>query len=196
MSEDDVASALRRLTQLSERSRARQAHRERLWESMAGLTATEPGMGGAVRVTVGAGGELAGLELAESVRSLPSAVLATQIMAAVRRAQATLARQVTALAGEPGAEPDPMVAGIVARYRTQFPEQPADTGPAAPPPMPLPMPPPSMPPPSMPPPPVGPQRLAARPPMPPRQPPPPPRPQRPVYEDDEDFSQETFLRRH
>lgn len=181
MSEEEVAGALRRLTQVTERSRERQAHRERIWEGMAGLTTTEAGVGGAVRVTIGTGGELTGLDLAESVRSLPSAVLSAQIMAAVRRAQATLARQVTALAGDPGAEPDPMVAGIVARYRSQFPEQPADTGPP-----PVPPPPTLMPPPTLTPPP----RVAPR-----QPPPPPPRPPRPVYQDDEDFSQETFLRR-
>lgn len=180
MSDEEVAGALRRLAEVTERSRERQAHRERLWEGMSGLTTTEAGVGGAVRVTIGTGGELTGLDLAESVRSLPSAVLSAQIMAAVRRAQATLARQVTALAGEGGAEPDPMVAGIVARYRSQFPEQPPDTGPPSIPPHPMRMPPPLMPPP----------RVASR------QPPPPsPRPPRPVYEDDEDFSQETFLRR-
>lgn len=191
MSEEELAGALRRLSEVTERSRERKAQRERMWEHMSGLTATEAGAGGAVRVTVGAGGELTGLDLAESTRSLPSAMLSTQIMAAVRRAQATLARQVAAL-GEQGAEPDPMVAGIVARYRSQFPEQPPDTGvPPAPA-----MPPPPMPPPGMAPPRMAPPRAAPRPPM----PPPPPRqarptPPRPVYEDD-DFSQETFLRRH
>jgi hypothetical protein len=175
VSEEEVAGALRRLTQVTERSRERRAHRERIWAGMAGLTTTEAGVGGAVRVTIGTGGELTGLDLAESVRSLPSAVLSAQIMAAVRRAQATLARQVTALADDPGAEPDPMVAGIVARYRSQFPEQPADTGPPPVPPPPMLTPPP---------------RVA------PRQPPPAsPRPPRPVYQDDDDFSQETFLRR-
>lgn len=205
MSEEELAGALRRLSQVTERSRERAARRERMWEQLSGVTATEAGAGGAVRVTVGAGGELVGLDLADSVRSLPGAVLSTQIMAAVRRAQATLARQVAALAADPATEPDPMVAGIVARYQNQFPEQPADTGPpplpqaprhtTPPPPMAAPMAAP-MAQPAMASPRTAQPRMAPSRSAPPHRAPRAPVPPRPGYEDDEDFSQDTFLRRH
>lgn len=189
----EAADAERQLAALSERARRNRELRTELWRRLDSLTATEVGPQGMFRVTVGSGGELTGLELAESTRSLPPAQLSGQIMACMRRAQATLAHQVARIVTELGTD-DPVTTGIASRYREQFPEQPA--------------------PPPDPPMPGGPQRGSwMRPPPQPTAPqptpsrghrsaPPPARPRTaPVRRmatdefDDEDFSTRTFLTR-
>lgn len=190
MSEDDLADALHQLTRIGEQAEQRQLQRNRVWDQVAGLSAIEVGAGGALRVTIGSGGELTVLDLAEPARSMPAAVLAAQILAAVRRAQATLARQVAALAAHSGPDDDPIVAGIASRYRSQFPDQPPDTGPPPGPPAPMPR--------QMAPHPMGPHPPPQRAPQrPPHLAPPPPRqaaPVRPVYEEEDDYGNDTIMR--
>src|SRR2546423_11414775 len=100
MNASELANAAEKLRSLTDQAERRRARRAELWQRLESLTVTEVGARGALRVTVGSGGELINLELAEQARALPAQQLSAQVMAAIRRAQAALAQQVAAAAGQ------------------------------------------------------------------------------------------------
>ncbi|RZQ65683.1 YbaB/EbfC family nucleoid-associated protein [Amycolatopsis suaedae] len=99
---------------------------QRLQEELGGLTETAQSDDGAVRVSVGAGGALSGLEIDQRAMSRQSAELSAEILRLAARAQAAAARRAMAVvapvAGESGMD----------FLRSQLPSEEPEEAPAAP----------------------------------------------------------------
>lgn len=79
---------------------ARAALAGELSARLARLTETVRSPDGLVAVTVGAGGDLTGLDLGEGIRARPAAVTAREILTTLRAARATMVATVTATTTE------------------------------------------------------------------------------------------------
>ncbi|MEV6849322.1 YbaB/EbfC family nucleoid-associated protein [Actinoplanes sp. NPDC051411] len=88
---DDLA--LQRIEQWQQGFEERAAKARALNERTSGLTATAREGDGIVEVTVGSGGQIAGLRLDEEIRRQPATTTARQILDAIRSAKASLARE-------------------------------------------------------------------------------------------------------
>jgi hypothetical protein len=84
--------ALDRIDQWQRGFEERAAQARALAERTSGLSATAREGDGNVEVTVGPGGQITSLRLDEDIRRQPADTTARQIMAAIRAAQASLAR--------------------------------------------------------------------------------------------------------
>ena len=99
---------------------ARAARARELSSRLAGLTATARSGDELVTVTVGAAGDLTGLELDERIRKRPADRTAREIMATLRTARATLTAAVTEVTAETvGAESETGRA-VITSYTGRF----------------------------------------------------------------------------
>jgi DNA-binding protein YbaB len=88
------------------------------------LRLTASSANGVVRVTVGADGNVTGLELGDKVRTMPPADLAAQILDTMRRAQSGIADRVSDVMTEQlGDEDQETRAEMLGTLRTRFPQQ-------------------------------------------------------------------------
>ncbi|MEV0031082.1 YbaB/EbfC family nucleoid-associated protein [Nocardia sp. NPDC050793] len=104
----------------------RQAERfEQLRERMAALTATESSGDGRIAVSVDSNGVPTDIALAAGTRGMDPAAVSAEIMACLRRAQATLRAQVAEIVQDSVGE-DPAGAAIADQYTKRFPDVPSD----------------------------------------------------------------------
>jgi DNA-binding protein YbaB len=90
-------------------------------------SATESTQDGSIRVTVDSNGVPTRLEFTEDVRERPPSRLADEVMACMRRAQATLRGRVEELVHTTVSADDPPARNIVAQYQERFPDPAEDT---------------------------------------------------------------------
>lgn len=91
---NDIDAAEEWLESWAAQANAQAERSVELSRQVAALTGSAEGRDGAVRVTVGSGGQVERLDLDERVHELPGPRLAEEIMSVMRRAQATLAGRV------------------------------------------------------------------------------------------------------
>jgi DNA-binding protein YbaB len=116
----DLDAAERRVDDWQAGFEQRAAQARELAGRLAQLTVSAHSDDGLVTVTVGGGGALTGLELAEGVRRQPAAETARQILATLAAAQAELTAQATVITGETvGAESETGKAVIASLARRQ-----------------------------------------------------------------------------
>jgi DNA-binding protein YbaB len=118
---DEVMAGIDRWAQgFADKARRYQAAQERTEQLR--LTATSPN--GVVRVTVGADGNVTGLELGNKVRTMPPEDIATQILDTMRRAQSGIADRVSEVMTDSLGEEDQQTrAELLGTLRTRFPRQ-------------------------------------------------------------------------
>ena len=112
-------------TQVAEKAQRYQDMQAQIAE----ITITESSGDGAVRLTVGASGVLADLELSDRAAQLPPQQLAAQIMSTMRRAQGRLSARVADVMQASVGDDTETVNSVVSSYQQRFPEQPDEAAP-------------------------------------------------------------------
>jgi DNA-binding protein YbaB len=118
---DDVMASVDRWAQgLADKAQRYQAAQQETEQ----LRLTASSANGVVRVTVGADGNVTGLELGNKVRTMPPEDLAAQILDTMRRAQAGIADRVSeVMTAQLGDEDQQTRAEMLGSLRTRFPRQ-------------------------------------------------------------------------
>jgi hypothetical protein len=105
-------------TRIAEKAEERAARYERLTEQTETISVTETV--GLASVTVDVSGAVTGLTLADNIRSKRGGQVATDVLAAMRRAQAGLAERMAAVAAATVGPEDRVGAGLTRRLRERF----------------------------------------------------------------------------
>ncbi|MGW3467256.1 YbaB/EbfC family nucleoid-associated protein [Saccharopolyspora sp. NPDC000995] len=121
----DIGAAERMVAQWQERAAEKAEKFGRMQREIEQISVTETSRDGSIQVTVGSNGILQNIQLSENANNRPMAKLGTEIMRAVRAAQAKipeLMQQV--VAGTVGLE-DSAAQHVLGEARKNFPEPPA-----------------------------------------------------------------------
>ena len=121
---DQATDAERRVEQWAAQVAEKAQRYQNMQAQIAEITITESSGDGAVRLTVGASGVLADLELTDRAGQLPPEQLAAQIMSTMRRAQGRLSARVADVMQASVGEDTETVNSVVSSYQQRFPEQP------------------------------------------------------------------------
>lgn len=113
----------RRVDQWAAQLQDKAARYQQLKQDLTTISATASGANGAVAVTVGPSGLLQRLEISDDLRSMRGNHLASEIMAAIRKAQSTLGAQVTELMHEHVADDTKSIEIVAQNYASQFPAE-------------------------------------------------------------------------
>lgn len=123
---DDIEAAEDWLNSWTASVNAQAERAAQLSSRVAGLRGSAESRDGSIRVTVGSSGQVEKLDLDDRVQRLAGADLAKEILAVMRRAQATLSEQVTAeVAATVGADTETGRA-VIHSFETRFPAQPEE----------------------------------------------------------------------
>ncbi|WP_027343608.1 YbaB/EbfC family nucleoid-associated protein [Hamadaea tsunoensis] len=121
---DDIEAAEDWLNSWTASVNAQAERAAQLSSRVAGLRGEAESRDGSIRVTVGSSGQVEKLELDDRVQRLAGADLAREILGVMRRAQATLSKQVSAeVAATVGADTETGRA-VINSFEVRFPEQP------------------------------------------------------------------------
>jgi DNA-binding protein YbaB len=100
---------------------------QQLQQRLDQTSATDSAHGGAIQVAVDSNGVLTHLQLSDRVRELAPSRLADEVMACMRRAQATLRGRVEDLVQATVPIDDQPARNLIAQYQQRFPDPPEDS---------------------------------------------------------------------
>lgn len=123
---DPVSDAMRMIDNWERDATEKAARFQRMAEQVEQVSITESVAGGAVRVTVGHNGLPVDVAMTDGVRGMEPDEIASNVMAAMRKAQARYPERLAEILAETVGEEDPAARHILAKAEESFPAFPED----------------------------------------------------------------------